>query len=110
MPQPNGSKIQQRREEMGIHRSALAEQVGLSYPHIYNIEAGLKVASIEALHRIANALGLTIGDVVADRDTRGPEPRRPGGEPIDLPPVRPKGPKKADDDEEQGDDEGRWSA
>lgn len=80
MPQPNGSAIQQRREELGIHRSALAAQVRLSYQHLYNIENQLKPASIEALWRIANALKLSISEVVIEDDSRGPESRRPNGD------------------------------
>jgi len=115
MPQPNGSKIQQRREELGIHRSALAAQVRLSYQHLYNIENGHKVASIEALWRIANALKLSISDVLIEdgscgpdaRNPAGPEPRRPGGDPIPLPPVKPSGPKPPP---EKPNPESRWSA
>ncbi len=107
MPQPNGSAIQKRRQELGIHRSDLATTVGLSYPHLYNIENGLKVASIEALYRIAKALGLQIDDVLDESrgDTTGPEPRRPGENPVRYPKTE-----KPDTDDEPDDDQSRWSA
>jgi transcriptional regulator with XRE-family HTH domain len=70
MPQANGPQIEHHRVKLGIHRSALAAKVGLSYPHLYNIEKNLKVASIEALNRIANELGVPVEELVQPDDER----------------------------------------
>lgn len=81
-------------------RRQLADIVGISYQHLYNLERGWHGASEKVIVPIAHALGLTL-DQAADREpksdpgrganpTTAPEPTRP------IPPPRPtKPPTKA---------------
>lgn len=64
MPTPNGPAIRQLRQERGITISQLAEQTGVSYQHVANVELGHNTARIEFLYRIANLLGVPIESVV----------------------------------------------
>ena len=53
-------------EHRDIKPSALAKEVGVSPGYISDIIAGKKPGSVDVLKRIANALGVTIDDIVSD--------------------------------------------
>ena len=51
-------------EHRGIKPSALARRVGISPGYVSDIIAGKKSGSVEVLRKIADALGVTIDDIV----------------------------------------------
>lgn len=53
-----GNRIRGLRKEWKLTREELAEFVGLSEKHIYEIETGRKGFSASTLYRIATALGV----------------------------------------------------
>jgi transcriptional regulator with XRE-family HTH domain len=60
-----GQAIQVRRAELGMKRRELAAGAELSYPYVSEIENGMKDPSARALHALAEALGLTPGELFA---------------------------------------------
>lgn len=66
-------RIQKLRNEYGLTREELAEMVGISAKHLYEIETGRKGFSAGVLYRIAKALGvgcdsIMIGEKEKDRN------------------------------------------
>ena len=59
-----GKRIRQRRVEAGHTQVALAGMIGTSQSYLWKLEAGRINASIEALCRIADALGTTVVDLI----------------------------------------------
>ena len=52
--------IKERRTAMGLTQARLAKLVGVSQPHINDIENGKSKASIDVLFRICDVLGIEI--------------------------------------------------
>ena len=52
--------IKERRTAMGLTQARLAKLVGVSQPHITDIENGKSKASIDVLFRICDVLGIEI--------------------------------------------------
>jgi transcriptional regulator with XRE-family HTH domain len=63
----NGFTIRAMRIREGYKPGAFAALVGLSYPHLDNIENERKDASDEALYRIADVLKCPVDAVLRDR-------------------------------------------
>jgi len=64
----NGFTIRAMRVRDGHKPGAFANLVGLSYPHLDNIENERKDASDEALYRIADQLKVPVDAILRDRD------------------------------------------
>lgn len=54
-----GSRIQQRRKELGLKQYYLAEQLNISNNHLSSIETGREKPSLETLLHICDALHVT---------------------------------------------------
>jgi ribosome-binding protein aMBF1 (putative translation factor) len=52
------------REHRGLSAKALAERAGVSAAYLSEIETGVKPGSVDAISRLAKALGVSIEDVV----------------------------------------------
>lgn len=61
-----GKRIKIARIRKGISQEKLAELVDLSLSHMSNIETGTTRVSLVAIVRIANALNVTIDDLLCD--------------------------------------------
>ena len=59
------------RQRSGLSVSALAAQVGISQPHLSNIESGRRQASPQLAHRLARALKVPLVALLADPDEPG---------------------------------------
>lgn len=72
----NGLAIRYFRIKSGFKPGDFAARVGVSYPHLDNIENERKDASLEVLYRIAEALDIEVGAIVRDPATltRAPRP------------------------------------
>ena len=57
--------IKDRRTAMGLTKTQLAAKVGVSQPHINDIENGKSKASVDVLFRICDVLGIRITFEVA---------------------------------------------
>ena len=55
-----GRRVKELRLQKGFSQEALAEQIDMSVSYISRIETAKKQASLEALVRIANVLGVTM--------------------------------------------------
>ena len=66
MPQTVGRRVRVAREDLGWTLDRLAEASGVSRRMIVNVEAGRSNASIATLLRLANALGVSLADLVAE--------------------------------------------
>jgi transcriptional regulator with XRE-family HTH domain len=64
-----GKRIRQRREELNLSLSALAEKAGVAKSYLSNLESdqGNARPSGQTLYRIAEALGTTISDLLGTR-------------------------------------------
>jgi transcriptional regulator with XRE-family HTH domain len=74
-----GERIRQRREELGWSLSRLAEEANVSKGYIWSIEKGDTKArpSGETLYRIADALGVTMSDLLGRQLLVGASNERP---------------------------------
>lgn len=61
-----GRNIRDSRVRLGISQAKLAEIADLSITHMSNIESGTKQVSLEALYRIAQALNVTVSQLIGD--------------------------------------------
>jgi len=60
-----GLRITKRRQEIGISQKALAEKIGMPSPGLSNIENGKQNVTIRTLCKIAEALDITVGELVS---------------------------------------------
>lgn len=59
-----GRRIRELRLEAGLSQRALAERVGVGFPHLSKIEAGKETASSDLLMRIAEAVGVEPDELI----------------------------------------------
>lgn len=62
----NGMAIRYMRIKDGLKPGEFATKAGLSYAHLDNLENERKEASLEVLHRVANALNVPVESIVRD--------------------------------------------
>lgn len=58
------NKVRVWREHRGMTAAALADAAGISTPYLSQIESGKRDGSIDVMKRIANALRMTMDDLV----------------------------------------------
>lgn len=58
------SKIRVWRDYRGMTAKALADAAGISAPYLSQIESGAREGSLDAMKKIADALGITIDELV----------------------------------------------
>jgi transcriptional regulator with XRE-family HTH domain len=56
-----GSRVRQRRMQLGVSQEQLAEQLGLTVPQVQKYEKGVNRIGASRLHKIAGLLGVPIG-------------------------------------------------
>src|SRR3954452_10079748 len=56
-----GSRVRQRRMQLGMSQEGLAEQLGLTVPQLQKYEKGVNRIGASPLHKIAGLLGAPIG-------------------------------------------------
>ena len=61
---PIGKNIKILRQMQGITQTRLAESVGVAPAYISQIESMIRVPSVKVTHRIAEALGTTVGTLL----------------------------------------------
>lgn len=67
MPRPNGAAIKARRQTQGWKVGKLASAVGISRPHLSNIESRSdRYASVEVLKKLADVLGVPVDAITSD--------------------------------------------
>ena len=59
-----GKRIKETRSQMKLSQAALAEMAGLSARYISHIETARKKASLLSLVRIANAVGISVDEIL----------------------------------------------
>jgi transcriptional regulator with XRE-family HTH domain len=62
----NGAALRIIRERSGLSVSALAKEVGISQPHLTNIERGDRQASPDVMVKLASALKIELPAILAD--------------------------------------------
>lgn len=67
-----GARIKAARKKVGLTPKALGALIGLSRSSIANLEAGRQRAPIHVLWNLADALGISVADLVPDPQTRKP--------------------------------------
>ena len=67
-----GMRVKEVRKQNQITQAQLAELTNLSISYISHIETGVKRASLESVVRIANALGVTVDQVLNGNQTGNP--------------------------------------
>lgn len=66
-----GTRIKERRTKKKWTQEMLASEVGISNPHMSNIERGKTKVSLGTLLDIANALDATLDELLCDNLVRG---------------------------------------
>lgn len=61
-----GKRIRKVRQRLGYSQEQLAEMSGLTPPHLSHVETGNTKVSLPSLVQIANALDVTMDDLLAD--------------------------------------------
>ena len=61
-----GSRIRNLRKKRGLTQEQLAERLSLSPTHLSNIETGTTRVSLSSIVKIANALDVTVDDLLCD--------------------------------------------
>ena len=56
-----GSRVRQRRMQLGMSQEQLAEQLGVTVPQVQKYEKGVNRIGASRLHKIAGLLGVPIG-------------------------------------------------
>jgi transcriptional regulator with XRE-family HTH domain len=80
-----GSRVRQRRMQLGMSQEHLAEQLGLTVPQVQKYEKGVNRIGASRLHKIAGLLGVPIsaffeahaGDQASGPEMGGAEAREP---------------------------------
>jgi transcriptional regulator with XRE-family HTH domain len=67
------ARLIQLRKQRGLSQQAMADAVGLHVSQIKRYEAGATQPSLDALKKIAVALGVTTDFLLFDEEERGPE-------------------------------------
>jgi transcriptional regulator with XRE-family HTH domain len=70
-----GSRVRQRRMQLGMSQEQLAEQLGLTVPQVQKYEKGVNRIGASRLHKIAGLLGVPIGAFFEAH--AGAQPREP---------------------------------
>jgi transcriptional regulator with XRE-family HTH domain len=71
-----GSRVRQRRMQLGMSQEQLAEQLGVTVPQVQKYEKGVNRIGASRLHKIAGLLGVPIGtffEAHAGAQARAPE-------------------------------------
>ena len=68
-----GVRIRKVRERKGITQQRLAEKIDISVPYMSNIERAKKTVSLSVLMSIAQALDVTLDELLADSYTEHKE-------------------------------------
>lgn len=63
-----GEAVRRHRQDAGLSQEQLAEQAGLHRTAVSLIERGQRSPSVETLHRICVALGISVSHLVADAE------------------------------------------
>lgn len=63
-PAPIGARLREAREQAGLSQRALAAKVGVTFPHISNIERKTEPASAALISRIAKELDLDSDELI----------------------------------------------
>ena len=61
-----GKRVRKTREQVGVSQESLADAVGISVPHLSNIENGKTKLSLSVLIRIANTLNVSVDYILCD--------------------------------------------
>lgn len=73
--------IRERREALGLTRRDLADQTGLSYPYISQLETAYRLPSPKAMQVLARSLGVPASDLFlalpGDSEPAGADPHEP---------------------------------
>ena len=77
-----GRRVAELRAQKGLTQQALAEELGLSWKYLQQVELGLENLTIKSLVRLANALGATPVDLFNAPVSRKRRPGRPRKRPI----------------------------
>ena len=70
-----GKNIRSLRQLQGVTQTKLAERVGVAPAYISQIESTIRVPSVRVTHRIAEALGTTVGTLLGESPETGEEGR-----------------------------------
>lgn len=66
-----GKNIRALRQLQGVTQTKLAERVGVASAYISQIESTIRVPSVRVAHRIAEALGTTVGALLGETPDSG---------------------------------------
>jgi len=69
-----GRRLRARRSSQGRTLASVAMQAGLSVPYVANLESGRGNPTLGSLHRLANALGVALSELVQEGARLAPEP------------------------------------
>jgi len=66
-----GEKLRKVRQRVGLSQERLAELAGLHRTYVSSVERGQRNISLENVERLADALGITMAELMPDRPGAG---------------------------------------
>jgi transcriptional regulator with XRE-family HTH domain len=72
-----GRRVAELRAQKGLTQQALAEELGLSWKYLQQVELGLENLTLKSLVRLSNALGVTPPELFSAPVSRKRRPGRP---------------------------------
>ena len=75
-PKPIGEQVKEWREALGLSQRDLAERAGVGYVLVARLELGQTDPRLSTLRRLAEALNVTVGDLVDGKPGMAKRPAR----------------------------------
>lgn len=61
-----GLRVKERREELGYSQRAFGAKIGMSHSYVGDVEVGRRNVSLETIARLAEGLGVSVGELMRD--------------------------------------------
>lgn len=77
-------RIKRLRESAGLNQAQLSKMAGLTQAQVSNYEAGKQFPTLETSLRLAKVLGITVADLIGEKEPIAAAPRPPRKEEMVL--------------------------
>jgi len=68
-----GERVRAARDAAGLTLAQLSERAAIAVPHLSRLEAGPHLPTLKTVKRVADALGVTVCDLLPDAPAKKPK-------------------------------------